>query len=101
MLLVWLLVKAEDLTSSHRSQIDIIAEILDAADGSVKKTHIMYRCNLSFKQLETYLNLLLNRGLLKRVSEEGKSSYTRSFEITGKGQILLQAYQSLKALLAS
>jgi len=98
---VVLLVKVEGLTSPHRSQIDIIAEILDAADGSAKKTHIMYRCNLSFKQLETYLNLLLNRGLLKKVSEEGKSSYTRSFKITDKGQILLQAYQSLKALLAS
>jgi len=98
---VVLLVKVEGLTSSHRSRIEIIADILDAADEGVRKTHIMYRCNLSFKQLETYLDFLLNRGLLKTVPEEGKSSYTRSFEITDKGQILLQAYQSLKDLLAS
>jgi len=98
---VILLVKVGGLTSSHRSRIDIIADILDAADGGARKTHIMYRCNLSFKQLETYLNLLLNRRLLKMVPEESKSSYTRAFKITNKGQILLQAYQSLKVLLAS
>jgi len=98
---VVLLVKVEGLTSSHRSRIDIIADILDAADEGARKTHIMYRCNLSFKQLETYLDLLLNRGLLKRVPEEGKNNYMRSFKVTDKGQILLQAYQSLKALLVS
>jgi len=98
---VVLLVKVGGLTSSHRSRIDIIAEILDAADGGATKTHIMYRCNLSFKQLETYLDLLLDKRLLKRVPEGGKSSYTKSFKITDKGQILLQAYQSLKAILAS
>jgi predicted transcriptional regulator len=97
---VVLLVKVEGLASSHRSRIEIIADILDEVGDGARKTHIMYRCNLSFKQLETYLNLLLNRGLLKRIPEEGKSNCSRSFEITDKGQILLQAYQSLKALLA-
>jgi predicted transcriptional regulator len=93
-------VKIESVTNSHRSRIDIIASILDAADGSVGKTHIMYRCNLSFKQLEIYLDLLTNRGLLKRIPEEEKSSYKKSFKVTDKGQILLQAYQNLKDLLA-
>jgi len=94
------LVKVEGLTSPHRSRIDIIADILDVADAGAKKTHIMYRCNLSFKQLENYLGFLLDRGLLKRVPEEGESDYASSFKITDKGQILLQAYESLKALLA-
>jgi len=89
------------LDSLHRSQIDIIADILDAAVGSTRKTHIMYRCNLSFKQLETYLGLLLDRGLLRTFSKEEKTSYARFFKITDKGQALLHAYQSLKALLAA
>jgi len=97
---VVLLVKVEGLTSPHRSRIDIIADILDVADEGARKTHIMYRCNLSFKQLENYLGFLLDRGLLKRVPEEGESDYASSFKITDKGQILLQAYESLKALLA-
>lgn len=96
------LVKVDgQLHFSHRSQIDIIAEILDAAVGGVRKTHIMYRCNLSFKQLETYLGLLLDRGLLRMVSEEERTSYRGFFKITGKGQALLDAYQSLKVLLAA
>jgi len=89
------------LDSSHRSHIDIVADILDAAADGVKKTHIMYKCNLSFKQLETYLSLLLNRGLLRAVPEEERTSYARFFKITNKGQILLHAYDSLKALLAA
>ena len=89
------------LDSSHRSQIDIVADILDAAVGGVRKTHIMYRCNLSFKQLETYLGLLLDKGLLRTVWEEEKTSYKRFFKVTDKGQALLDAYQILKGLLAA
>jgi len=97
-----ILVKVDGkLDSSHRSHIDIIADILDAAVDGAKKTHIMYKCNLSFKQLETYLNLLLDRGLLRIVSEEERTSYARFFKITNKGQALLHTYQSLKALLVA
>jgi len=89
------------LTSSHRSRTDIIADILYAAVDDVIKTHIMHRCNLSFRQLEAYLDLLLDRGLLTTVSGEVQSSNTRLFKITDKGQALLQAYQSLRALLTA
>jgi len=89
------------LTSLHRSQMDIVADVLDAAVGGVKKTHIMYKCNLSFKQLEAYLDLLLDRGLLRAVSEGEKSGDPRVFKITDRGQSLLEAYQNLKALLAT
>ena len=81
--------------------MDIIADILHAAVDDVRKTHIMCRCNLSFRQLEAYLDLLLDRGLLTRVSEEVPSSNTGLFKVTDKGQALLQSYQSLKALLTS
>lgn len=97
-----ILVKVDGkLDSSHRSQIDIIADILDTAVDGARKTHIMYRCNLSFKQLETYLGLLLDRGLLRTVSGEEKTSYTMFFVITDRGQALLDAYQSLRVLLAA
>jgi len=81
--------------------MDIIADILYAAVNDVRKTHIMYRCNLSFRQLEAYLDLLLDRGLLSAVSGEVQSNNMRLFKITDKGQALLQAYQSLKALLTT
>lgn len=86
--------------SSHRSRIDIIADILHVAVGGARKTQIMYSCNLSFKQLQSYLALLLGRGLLTAVSEAERSNDLGFLEITDKGQALLKAYNSLKALLA-
>jgi len=87
------------LIPSHRSQVDIIADVLREAVGGAKKTHIMYSCNLSFKQLQNYLSLLLDRGLLRKISQEEKGRDPRFFKITSKGQNLLQAYDRLKALI--
>ena len=91
----------EKLIPSHRSQIDIIADVLRETAGGAKKTHIMYSCNLSFRQLEAYLCLLLDRGLLRKVSEAEKDRDPKFFKITSKGQNLLQAYDRLKALITA
>lgn len=94
---------AEKFSSSRlvqmRSQIDIMANILNEAVEGAKKTHIMYRCNLSYRQLQRYLKLLLGMKLLRAVSEK-ESSKTLFFETTEKGQNFLLAYGRLKALLA-
>jgi len=89
----------EKLNSSHRSQVDIIADVLHETVGGAKKTHIMYSCNLSFRQLQNYLSLLLDRGLLLKASEEEKGRDPRFFKITSKGQNLLRAYDRLKSLI--
>jgi len=78
--------------------MDIIADILDASHGGVKKTYLMYRCNLSFKQLKNYSNFLLTNGLLHVISEE-EESVTRLFEVTTKGKQFLRAYRDLKSLM--
>jgi len=82
-----------------RSQIDIMANILNEAVEGTKKTRIMYRCNLSYKQLQSYIKLLLGMELLRAVSER-KSSKTLFFETTEKGLDFLLAYGRLEALLA-
>jgi len=86
----------------HRSRVDIIANILRAANSGAKKTHIMYKCNLSFKQLHVYLDLLKERKLLKCIrtqTEDKNNSYT--YETTNKGKEFLQAYSSIRALLST
>jgi predicted transcriptional regulator len=94
------LVEAEErFVRSHRSQIDIIADVLRETAGGAKKTQIMYGCNLSFRQLQTYLSLLLDRGLLRKVSEKEKGRDPRFFKATSKGQSLLRAYDRLKVLM--
>ncbi len=89
---------ARELGFSFRSRMDIIASILREAGGGAKKTRIMYRCNLNFRQLQTYLDLLLNTGLLKTIREDEKFS-NPMFQTTVKGIDFLKNYQKLIALL--
>lgn len=87
-------------SSSHRGRLDIIADILGASFGGVRKTHLMYRCNLSFKQLKYYLEFLLHKKLLQRArAGDNKTSNPGLFKITGKGKKFLEAYKGLKSLM--
>lgn len=88
---------AEKNIAFHRGYIDIIANILTAATGGARKTQLMYKCNLSFTQVKNYINLLLNKQLIQKVTQE-KSEKTTFFETTEKGQEFLRAYRRLKAL---
>ena len=81
-----------------RSDIDIIADILIEAKEDTLKTRIMYKCNLSHRQLVTYLNLLLKIGLLDSHFENRSNKI--SFRITSKGLKFLSAYSKLKALMS-
>ena len=74
-----------------RSDIEIMANILSEANGGARKTRIMYRCNLSHRQLQAYLKLLLRLGLLESPSD--------SFKTTVKGRKFVDAYRTLKALM--
>ena len=75
-----------------------MANVLQASVGGAKKTHIMYRCNLSFKQLQTYLDLLIDRKLLE-VKSEGEGGNGSFYETTQKGRAFLRSYQSIEILL--
>ena len=79
-----------------RGKIDVIADILTEAVRDTKKTPIMYECNLSHRQLQVYLELLLETGLLASHSNEG-STKKRFLRITSKGSKFLSAYHELKA----
>jgi len=82
-----------------RSQIDIMANILNEAVEGAKKTRIMYRCNLSHRQLQRYLKLLSGMELLRSVSKGG-SDETDCFKTSAKGRAFLDAYRRLRALMA-
>jgi len=85
-----------------RGRIDIMENILSAANGRAKKTRIMYACNLSFKQFHAYLDLLVSMGLLKPVALKTEGSDDSStYETTEKGQGFIQAYRNLNALCSS
>jgi predicted transcriptional regulator len=85
-----------DSSNNHRGNLDIIADILGASDGGAKKTCLMYRCNLSFKQLKNYSSFLVGNGLLHVAKEEAND---RTLQTTDKGKRFLRAYKNLKALM--
>ncbi|UCC58817.1 MAG: hypothetical protein JSW14_02615 [Candidatus Bathyarchaeum sp.] len=81
-----------------RSDIDIMANILIAANKGTKKTRIMYRCNLSHRQLQVYLQLLLDMGFLASYSKK-EGAKLNGFRTTSKGFKFLKAYRTLKSLM--
>lgn len=85
--------------SSHRGRLDIIADILSSSVGGVRKTSIMYKCNLSFKQLEVYMRFLMRKDLLRMFARR-ESRETRFFETTEQGMDFLRAYRNLEALMS-
>ena len=90
----------DETGSSHRGRFDIIANILASSVGGVRKTSIMYKCNLSFRQLEVYLGFLLNKELLKMFTKR-ESEASQFFETTDRGMNFLRAYQNLDALMST
>jgi predicted transcriptional regulator len=84
--------------NSHRGNLDIIADMLDASHGGVKKTCLMYRCNLSFRQLKYYSVFLVRSGLLRTVNKVAESD-AELYQVTEKGKRFLKAYKGLKKLM--
>jgi len=83
-----------------RGRIDIIASILREANNGSKKTRIMYRCNLSFRQMKVYLNLLVEKDLLDVVYFEEGNAKMEVFKTTDDGRSFLNVYDRLKEILA-
>ena len=83
----------------NRTRVEILGSILRVAGSGSLKTHIMYKANLSHRQLEKYLNFLEERGLLIEFAEE--ETGTNLFKITEKGIEFLKEYTHLTSYLGS
>ena len=79
----------------RRDRLYIIAEILEIAKDGTLKTQIMYRANLSFSQLNEYLNLLVKLNLLESKQINGRVIY----RTTDKGFKYLDNYKEILQLL--
>ena len=71
----------------YRTKLQIIADILEIVRGGAKKTHIMYRANLSYKLLCKYLDEVLECGLV-RVDRED------CYAVAPKGEKFLQQFNT-------
>ncbi len=80
-----------DTPRKRRDRLFIIAEILDIAKDGALKTQIMYKANLSFSQLNTYLTLMLQTELLETRDRSGKTIY----KTTKKGVSYIHSYKDI------
>ena len=81
----------------RRKPLDIYATILKAISKrkGITKTHLTYHANVSYRQLQTSLDMLLKLNLIKPSELEGRISY----EVTNKGRLFLESYERLRKLL--
>jgi predicted transcriptional regulator len=78
----------------YRSRTEIVAMILEAANGGATKTKIMYKAFLSYAQLREYLSVLIENHLL--YLEE-----TQTYKTTEKGLNFLKMHNEIGELLPS
>ncbi|MGI0051889.1 MAG: winged helix-turn-helix domain-containing protein [Nitrososphaeraceae archaeon] len=77
----------------NRSRTEIVAMILNAANGGETRTKIMYFAFLSYNQVKEYLSILIENNLIEYL--EG----TNKFRTTEKGLNYLKMHTEIRELL--
>jgi predicted transcriptional regulator len=80
-----------------RSRMDIISDMLNIIrerGGSIKPTHLMYKANLSHKQMKSYLEELMKKNLILI----GTSENDNKIRITKSGVEFNMKYLQMKDL---
>ena len=77
----------------YRSRTEIVAMILEAANGGATKTKIMYNAYLSYNQVKEFLSILIENSLLEYI--EG----SRTFKTTEKGLNFITMHNEIGELL--
>ena len=72
-----------------------MGDIIGLSTAGIKKTHVMYRANLSYEQVHLYLGELIEKGL---VDQEVRSDGV-IYRTTEKGREFLVYYQRISEFL--
>ncbi|MGD0477815.1 MAG: winged helix-turn-helix domain-containing protein [Nitrososphaerales archaeon] len=84
----------DPLGQVRRSPMEMVCDILGVvSEGPTKPTHILYRANMSWRVLSSYLDFLLKRGLIEKEDQGGKRCI---YTLTVKGRSILQLYDGLR-----
>ncbi|HEX5920159.1 MAG TPA: winged helix-turn-helix domain-containing protein [Nitrososphaeraceae archaeon] len=80
---------------NYRSTVDIIAMILFTAVNGERKSSIMSRAHLNYRQIKKYIKILVVNGLVIERSNLTEGSTT--YQTTDKGKNYLEMYEESKA----
>jgi predicted transcriptional regulator len=80
---------------NNRGKIQIMGDVLALGTSGIRKTHIMYKANLSYEQVHLYLGELIGKRLIEQdVSPDGVV-----YRTTSKGREFLLHYTRVVELL--
>jgi predicted transcriptional regulator len=80
---------------NNRGKIQIMGDVLALSTSGIKKTHIMYKANLSYEQVHMYLSELIGKKLIAQdISRDGVV-----YRMTDKGREFLLYYTRLAEFL--
>ncbi len=81
---------------NNRGKIQIMGDVLALGTSGIKKTHIMYRANLSYEQVHLYLGELIAKRL---IAQDVSSADGIVYRTTEKGREFLHYYTRLTEFL--
>ena len=80
----------------NRSRPDIIATILESANGGITKTKLLTRANVTSGQLRQYLEVLITKKLVVQLTDADRKHM--AYRTTEKGIRYLSIYSTLKSI---
>jgi predicted transcriptional regulator len=84
-----------DSKPKRRDKLIIMMDILQISKKQTSKTNIMFMANLSFSQLDGYIDFLVDRCLLEVLSSGGRVGY----KVTQKGVEFIERQQQVIGML--
>lgn len=84
-------------SSTRRSRMEVVMDILSEALEGANKTRIMYRANLNFLRFNSYLSEMLDSGLLMR---ENNGNGRMTYRVTKDGKTLLETLRKARELMS-
>lgn len=86
------MIEHETNNENNRGKIEIMADVVYLSTSGIKKTHIMYKANLSYDQINRYLRELLKLTFIEIAMDEG----TIIYRATEKGRLFLHYYYMMR-----
>jgi predicted transcriptional regulator len=86
------MLERETTTENNRGKLEIMADVVYLGTSSIKKTHIMYKANLSYDQINRYLRVLLKLEFIEYAIDDGTAIY----RATEKGRLFLHYYNMMR-----
>jgi predicted transcriptional regulator len=84
--------KQKVAVGQRRSNIEIIADMLRVGENGAGKTEIMYTANMSYHQMQKYLNYLVNQGFVNKINIDDSMI---AYQVTENGLKLLKTIDTL------